>query len=402
MMLSKMTRIFSILLGLSYANALFMSPAKPNVLLFNSWLFHLPGGGSNHFLFFHKVASEGGFMMSTELLTGEGSFQVGEAARLGLSCNVFEKWKAKEHDILKIYKKKQIDFVTLPYWHDLEMVKNVAKKVPMKVIFVMQGTVPEDLKANIDVLRGVDGIVGHNQDMTDYFTWANKKYNLGIKKIATIAPCWDEDRIEHALKSINIHETRQQFFKRRFHISLNNEWPMICTIANMADPVKNQELLLQALNVLVNIKRKNVYVMFAGEGSRKGFLEKLTKDLGLSRHVFFLGSINDAPALLHYSDMHVLPSYAEGFPVVNIEAGYMGKPIIVAADTGGAHLIKNKETGLLFKNRDSADLARQIEYLLDFPAERQKFGYAAAVYVRDNFLNKKLLKQWEDFFLAFK
>ena len=70
------------------------------------------------------------------------------------------------------------------------------------------------LKKNILNLKGIDGIVGHNQDIVDYFIWANNNYNLGIKKISRIAPSWDEERIKEAL--VPKAESREDFFKKSY------------------------------------------------------------------------------------------------------------------------------------------------------------------------------------------
>jgi glycosyltransferase involved in cell wall biosynthesis len=377
-----------------------LSASKANILLFNGWLWHLPGGGSNHFLYFHKNYPLFNNEYHFELLSAQGTFVATEAQKLGLSCHTFSPFPLQEQTAFSLCRNNNINIVTFPYWVDAQMLKRVAQKTPLKLVLVQQGMVAQELKNNIEQLRGIDAIVGHNQEIVDYFVWANNTYNLGIKRIENIAPCWDEERIDSTIYHLN-GTSRKEFYKKRFDIKLSHHWPVICTIANMEDPVKNQKLLLQAIAKLHN-HGTPVYAMLAGEGSLKPSLEKQAKDLGISKYVFFLGSVLDSPSLLFHSDMHVLPSYAEGFPVVNIEAAYMGKPIIAAQNTGGAFLIEHNTNGLLFINNDASSLASNIKYLIDNPQAREIMGERAARHVRNNYINKHLFQKWNKFFDSIK
>ncbi len=379
------------------ALALQAPKSKPKVLLFNGWLWPLPGGGINHFLYFHKNYAKYEKAYATELFTPENTFPQTQAAKLGLSCNTF-RFPLDEWQAYNVLAHNEISIVTFPRWEDFAALKQASNRYPVKLVLVQQGTIDQNIMNNIQALKGLDGIVGHNQDMTDYFLWANRHYNLGIKKITTIAPCWDERHIDEVTESFNVYASRSDFFKKRFGLDINNQWPLICTIANMADPVKNQQLLINALSIIIKQKKKNVYAVLAGEGALRSTLEKLVKDLGLEKYVYILGPVLDAPWLLNYCDMHILPSNAEGFPVVNIEASYMGKPVIAANNTGGAFLIDHMKTGLLFDNNDVVSLSQNIELLLNNGPLREQLGKAAAENIKNNYLNRALFKQWNKFF----
>lgn len=89
-------------------------------------------------------------------------------------------------------------------------------------------------------------------------------------------------------------------------------------------PVKNHEFLIRAFDELSRRNRRYHLVM-AGDGPLRQSLESLVRQLGLSTRVTFAGLISDVPAhMAHLFDVHVLPSLAEGLPVVAIEAAAAG------------------------------------------------------------------------------
>jgi alpha-maltose-1-phosphate synthase len=60
-------------------------------------------------------------------------------------------------------------------------------------------------------------------------------------------------------------------------------------------------------------------------------------------------------------DALVLPSLAEGFPLVNLEAMGAGLPVITTPNTNAAEILKDGENGFLVPVRDSEAIARAIE-----------------------------------------
>jgi glycosyltransferase involved in cell wall biosynthesis len=384
--------LFTILTALLSQNELLAKQTK--VLLFNGWGWHLPGGGSNHFLYLHKIISRESTLLSSELLSYKDSFIIEEAQRLGLSYQTY-KHKPTVDFFIAFCIKHKIDVVTFPTLKHAELFKEVAKKIPLKLIYVHQGSISESIERDIISLKGIDAIVGINLEITNYFILANNKHNLGIRKIVTIPPSWDEERIDLTIKAQPNHQSAIEFFKKRFNIELTPQLPIIATIANMEDPVKNQSLLIKALNIVINKYHKPVYAMLAGDGKLRKLYEQEIAQFGLQKYIHILGPMLDAPALLYYSNIHVLPSYAEGFPVVNLEASYMSKPILAANNTGSNHFIEHNKTGYLFQNNDANDLAQKISVLLDDPTLQIRLSTTAHQLVMNSFINKKLLRQWE-------
>jgi len=115
------------------------------------------------------------------------------------------------------------------------------------------------------------------------------------------------------------------------------------------------------LTVIKSLKRlpKKFRVYFAGEGNKLKQAKALTKGLGLSNRVVFLGNRSDIPDLLKKMDLFVLSSNWEGFGLVVVEAMASGLPVIASDINGVAEIVKGY--GELFKKGNEKDLANKIE-----------------------------------------
>lgn len=94
------------------------------------------------------------------------------------------------------------------------------------------------------------------------------------------------------------------------------------------EPVKNHSFLLDVFACLA--RRDPRYVLFiGGEGECRGEIEERIDRLGLDGRVLLPGQCRNAPELyVHLFDCFVLPSIAEGFPNVVVEAVAAGLGVV--------------------------------------------------------------------------
>lgn len=109
------------------------------------------------------------------------------------------------------------------------------------------------------------------------------------------------------------------------------------------------------------------------------YYEKLMP-LALRTNVRFFGRIPQAELWQYYreSDVLVLPSLADSFGLVVVEAMAAGLPVIVSENTGAKELIQDGKEGFVTPVRDSKALADRLRWLCENPRKRVQMGRNAA------------------------
>lgn len=139
----------------------------------------------------------------------------------------------------------------------------------------------------------------------------------------------------------------------------------ILDIAGLTD-IKNIKVLIEALNVLVHLKKiKSIYLYVAGDGPQKKELELLISKFNLEDHVSLLGYQENVGRLLNHCDIFVHPCYKEGFGIVVAEAMLAEKPIVIANSGALPELIENENTGLVVDAFDAEEWANAIIRLIE-------------------------------------
>jgi glycosyltransferase EpsF len=85
-------------------------------------------------------------------------------------------------------------------------------------------------------------------------------------------------------------------------------------------PTKNHLGLIKIFAVLA-ARDERYFLFLAGDGPLRASLAEEIRVLGLTHRVLMPGIVSDVPALMvHAFDVHALPSFREGLPVVGLEA----------------------------------------------------------------------------------
>ena len=125
---------------------------------------------------------------------------------------------------------------------------------------------------------------------------------------------------------------------------------------------KGQLLLLEALQLLAR-KGIRVELVLAGDGEMRTEVESLIARYALARQVRITGWISNDQVrgeILAARGL-VLPSFAEGLPVVIMEAMALRRPVLTTYVAGIPELVRPGENGWLFPAGDTAALAAAIE-----------------------------------------
>lgn len=159
---------------------------------------------------------------------------------------------------------------------------------------------------------------------------------------------------------------------------------MVC-VGRLA-PAKAQHLLIDAVAGLV-ARGRRIHLTLVGEGPSRLLLETRIAEAGLDGHVTLAGACNQDRVLAFYRacDLFALASFAEGVPVVLMEAMAMEIPCVTTWITGVPELIRDGEGGLLVPPADVEALIGAIERLMDDPELGARLGRAGREKVRRDY-----------------
>lgn len=103
-----------------------------------------------------------------------------------------------------------------------------------------------------------------------------------------------------------------------------------------------------------------------GVQNRTAISEVLMEKWHNEGSVEYLGEAIDVRPFILKSSCVVLPSYREGTSRVLLEAAAMGRPIIATDVPGCREVVEHGDNGLLCRPRDSIDLAKCIEEMINY------------------------------------
>jgi len=171
-----------------------------------------------------------------------------------------------------------------------------------------------------------------------------------------------------------------------------NNGPIEILCVGRLVPAKGQRVLIRAIEALVQ-EHRDIKLRLIGDGP--DFQSLRHEAAHLEDIVIFEGALNHEQVKEFYSkaDIFVLPSFAEGVPVVLMEAMAMGIPCVSTFIAGIPELIRNEIEGLLVFPSDEKMLTEAIATLIDEPDLRKRLGKAARARIKEKFdLNTNVRK----------
>ncbi len=154
-------------------------------------------------------------------------------------------------------------------------------------------------------------------------------------------------------------------------------------------PVKGVQYLLQAMKLIHN-EIPDAMLILIGDGDERNYLEDLTDRLGVRECVDFVGIVphERIPEYMYQSDIFILSSLSEGFPVTVLEAMACSLPIVATKVNGLSDIIEDGVNGYLVEAKDIGEMADKIIILLKNPQIRNTMS--------ENNLKKVLAFTWEN------
>ena len=169
----------------------------------------------------------------------------------------------------------------------------------------------------------------------------------------------------------------------------------ICCVGSVSKR-KGQDMIVEALVKMSPVQREKVHFTIVGDGTLRGELEKLCFEKGISKYIDFIGVSNQVENYLLRSDIFMLPSRDEGFPISILEAMRAGLPIISTNIAGIPEMVFSGINGIVISPclEDIYDILCHIESYnwsamgkLSYELYQQKFTLDSMIESYANILN---------------
>tara|TARA_R110002096_G_scaffold111004_7_gene242376 strand:+ start:317 stop:1570 length:1254 start_codon:yes stop_codon:yes gene_type:complete len=145
--------------------------------------------------------------------------------------------------------------------------------------------------------------------------------------------------------------------------------PRVVCVSRLS-PEKGVEILVAAVEQLI-LSGTDVELVLVGDGPSRGPIEARMNTAALKKSVRLLGW-GDASRVreeMLAARALVVPSLAEGLPVVIMEAFALCRPVVATAVGAIPELVENRETGWLVAPGSPSSLTTAIQKVLDAPQE---------------------------------
>jgi glycosyltransferase involved in cell wall biosynthesis len=200
---------------------------------------------------------------------------------------------------------------------------------------------------------------------------AQASYYVARDRLRTVYNCLDLSRFRQIAPDARL--------RVRAELGIRSDARVLALVGRFY-AAKGQEEMIRMMPAIA-ARCPDVVLILVGDGPCRAACESLAAQLNIQSHLRFLGQRGDVADLLEASDLVVMPSQNEGFPLAVIEALAIGRPV-VGFDVGGmGEAVDRGETGELVPARDMDAFIAAVVSLLDDPAALaaySKRAFAAA------------------------
>lgn len=210
------------------------------------------------------------------------------------------------------------------------------------------------------------------------------KYDLQLAKDNKVAPSEKIYTIHNGVHNLPaIPRVKQETTVLKFTM-----------VARFAKPKRQ----LEVVKALEKFDQSTWQLTFAGDGPLQQEVARYVEKHKLTESVLFLGNERNIEGLLAHSDVFILLSDWEGFPLSILEAMRSGLPII-ASDVGGvSESVQHGENGFLIKRNDAEQLHQMIKALLENQGLRIEMGKASRRNFERQFTFEQMLTKTDAYY----
>lgn len=169
------------------------------------------------------------------------------------------------------------------------------------------------------------------------------------------------------------------FSNKTYKALATTAFPQFKFVIFMASRLTREKRIDVALKAFKKVLENFAHagLVIAGEGSERGHLESMVRDLKLRNNVVFIGWQTDLVSYFKTADLFLLTSEYEGYGMTLIEAGASGCPIVTSnIGVANTDLFVNHENSLVCPVGDVECFSKSINEIISNNSHRELFARA--------------------------
>ncbi|MDK2946433.1 MAG: hypothetical protein PWQ85_1212 [Geotoga sp.] len=196
------------------------------------------------------------------------------------------------------------------------------------------------------------------------------KYDLEFSVSKNFLKYKNVNKVKYIPNGVNV-EIFEKGYKKFINNKNNNEFKIL--FVGRFDKVKGLHVLIKAIASLKNhLINKNAKFYLVGYGYDEDNLKNLIKKFDLENLIVFRGKLVGDDLIKEYvtSDLFVLPSLSEGFPLTVLEAWACKLPVLVTSVGELQYIIKEDYNGWLISPGSAKELSEKLKYVLNLDRKK--------------------------------
>jgi glycosyltransferase involved in cell wall biosynthesis len=193
-------------------------------------------------------------------------------------------------------------------------------------------------------------------------------------------------RIDNGVNSLSHRSPRCRAASRQALAAVNEDLrvpanqPVALCIGRM-DPVNAWETVIRAWKQVAE-QWPYARLWLVGDGPHRDALYRRIRDTDLVGRVLMPGEFDSTDDLMLAADLLVVPTRERRESISVLEAMGAGLPVLVSAESGHQHLVRDGETGSVFPGGNPTALAAAISRSFHHPMQADALAAAALARVR--------------------
>lgn len=308
--------------------------------------------------------------------------------------------------------RREFDLIYCPGYQGIGVAAIVAGKLLGRPVVLRSGNLGVLAGGNWNAplarwgIHGDNAVVGWLKGRIRAVYMAADAFVCNCREIETEALAYQvpPDQVHYLPNAVDLNRFRPPAAGERAQVRADAGWPSDALICLYVGRLSAEKGVLDLLAAWREVRHDRALLVFVGPDMTGSPLDvgpqarHYVSEHGMGERVRFHGASEEVATLLRAADLYVQPSHYEAFSNAVVEAMATGLPVVASRVGGMLDCIVDDLNGLLATPSAPADLARQLQRVIDDARLRARLGERARHTVVEDFDEAKIFQKFADLF----